>query len=92
MLAPPLGLGLSLCLSEVEKAHFNPVVILSPCSFSSKYAIIEPGSYSDGRNEAGISSYPAVPCMVCYGILYDPDRYESNIRGSIPQSPWERFW
>lgn len=28
------------------------------------------GSYSDGRNEAGISVYPAVPCMVCCGILY----------------------
>lgn len=28
-------------------------------------------SYSDGRNEAGISKYPAVPCIVCCGILYD---------------------
>ena len=28
-------------------------------------------SCSDGRNEARISIYPAVPCIVCYGILYD---------------------
>lgn len=36
-------------------------------------------SYSADRNEAGISGYPAVPCMVCYGILYD--RIERNYQG-----------
>jgi len=28
------------------------------------------GSYPDGRNEARISIYPAVPCLLGYGILY----------------------
>jgi len=28
------------------------------------------GSYSGGRNEAGISYYPAVPCLLGGGILY----------------------
>ncbi len=48
-------------------------------------------SYADGRNEARISVYPAVPYMVCHGILYDPIG-KNSIWGSIPQSPRERFW
>jgi hypothetical protein len=28
------------------------------------------GSYSDGRNEAGVSDYPAVPHLLGCGILY----------------------
>jgi hypothetical protein len=32
------------------------------------------GSYTDGRNEAGISNYPAVPYLLGNGILYRPNR------------------
>lgn len=31
-------------------------------------------SYAGGRNEARISVYPAVPYILCRGILYEPNR------------------
>lgn len=37
-------------------------------------AFIIHGAYSDGRNEARISIYPAVPRLLGGGILYDSDR------------------